>query len=171
MGSLNLTAVTTDTPYIKKIKAALEKAAGQSIPLVEIKKVQRKGGVSVVPIFLVFAGGQELVLYARASADVFKAELNGKEVVLSGDFSDDYQQTFDNAVSGLAKLIRSSQAKVEQQNRKDKVKLPPRKSRSTQQMISDKRDEETKLDQELIDLTTQRDQLREQLNQLQSNAA
>lgn len=171
MGSLNLTAVTTDTPYIKKIKAALEKAAGQSIPLVEIKKVQRKGGVSVVPIFLVFAGGQELILYARASADVFKAELNGKEVVLSGDFSDDYQQTFDNAVSGLAKLIRSSQAKVEQQNRKDKVKLPPRKNRSTQQMISDKRDEVAKLDQELIDLTTQRDQLREQLNQLQSNAA
>jgi len=38
-------------------------------------------------------------------------------------------------------------------------------------MISDKRDEETKLDQELIDLTSQRDQLREQLNQLQSNAA
>lgn len=171
MGTLNLTAVTPDTPYIKKIKSALEKATGQSIPLVELKKVQRKSGVSVVPIFLVFAGGQELVLYARASADVFKAELNGKEVVLSGDFSDDYQQTFDNAVSGLAKLIRSSQAKVEQQNRKDKVKLPPRKSRSTQQMISDKRDEETKLDQELIDLTTQRDQLREQLNQLQSNAA
>ncbi|ENV36843.1 hypothetical protein F959_01650 [Acinetobacter venetianus RAG-1 = CIP 110063] len=171
MGTLNLTAVTPDTPYIKKIKSSLEKATGQSIPLVEIKKVQRKGGVSVVPVFLVFAGGQELTLYARASADVFKAELNGKEVVLSGDFSDDYQQTFDNAVSGLAKLIRSSQAKVEQQNRKDKVKLPPRKSRSTQQMISDKRDEETKLDQELIDLTTQRDQLREQLNQLQSNAA
>jgi hypothetical protein len=118
MGTLNLTAVTPDTPYIKKIKSALEKATGQSIPLVEIKKVQRKGGVSVVPIFLVFAGGQELTLFARASADVFKSELNGKEIVLPGDFSDDYQQTFDNAVSGIAKLIRESQAKVEQQNQK-----------------------------------------------------
>lgn len=167
MGTLNLTAVTPDTPYIKKIKSALEKATGQSIPLVEIKKVQRKGGVSVVPIFLVFAGGQELTLFARASADVFKSELNGKEIVLAGDFSDDYQQTFDNAVSGMGKLIRESQAKVEQQNQKEKVKLPPRKNRSIQQQISDKREEETQLDQELSNLTAQRDQLLEQLKQAQ----
>ncbi|MCH7388328.1 hypothetical protein MMO39_13640 [Acinetobacter modestus] len=159
MGTLNLTAVTPDTPYIKKIKSALEKATGQSIPLVEIKKVQRKGGVSVVPIFLVFA---------RASADVFKFELNGKEIVLPGDFSDDYQQTFDNAVSGMAKLIRESQAKVEQQNQK--VKLPPRKNRSIQQQISDKREEETQLDQELSNLTAQRDQLRNQLKQAQEQS-
>ncbi|MCH7334381.1 hypothetical protein [Acinetobacter modestus] len=159
MGTLNLTAVTPDTPYIKKIKSALEKATGQSIPLVEIKKVQRKGGVSVVPIFLVFT---------RASADVFKFELNGKEIVLPDDFSDDYQQTFDNAVSGMAKLIRESQAKVEQQNQK--VKLPPRKNRSIQQQISDKREEETQLDQELSNLTAQRDQLRNQLKQAQEQS-
>ncbi|WP_275903691.1 phosphoribosyltransferase [Acinetobacter beijerinckii] len=168
MGTLNLTAITPDTPYIKKIRSALEKATGQSIPLVEIKKVQRKGGVSVVPVFLVFAGGQELTLFARASADVFKAELNGKEIILPGDFSDDYKQTFDNAVSGIAKLIRESQAKVEQQNQKEKVKLPPRKNRSIQQQISDKREEETQLDQELSNLTAQRDQLVEQLKQAQT---
>jgi hypothetical protein len=44
--------------------------------------VQRKGGVSVAPIIFLFAGGQELILFARASADVFKASLNGKEIVL-----------------------------------------------------------------------------------------
>lgn len=167
MGSLNLAAVTPDTPYIKKIKSALEKATGQSIPLVEVKKVQRRGGVSVVPVVLVFAGGQELTLFARASADVFKSELNGKEIVLPGDFSDDYQQTFDNAVSGIAKLIREAQPKVEQQNQKEKVKLPPRKNRSIQQQISDKREEETQLDQELSNLTAQRDQLLDQLKQAQ----
>jgi hypothetical protein len=42
-------------------------------------------------------------------------------------------------------LIRESQAKVEQQNQKEKVKLPPRKNRSIQQQISDKREEETQL--------------------------
>lgn len=171
MGSLNLATVTPNTPYIKKIKAALEKATGQAIPLVEVKKVQRKAGVSVVPVFLVFAGGQELTLFARASADVIKAELNGKDIILPGDFSDDYQQTFDNAVSGLAKLIRESQSKVEQQNQKAKVKLPPRKNRSIQQQIGDKREEEKQLDQELIDMTAQRDQLQVQLEQAQSNSA
>ena len=73
MGTLNLTAVTPDTPYIKKIKAALEKGTGDKIPIVEVKKVQRKGGVSTSPIFFRFAGGQELVLYVRASADVFNS--------------------------------------------------------------------------------------------------
>ncbi len=168
MGTLNLTAVTPDTPYIKKIKAALEKGTGDKIPIVEVKKVQRKGGVSTSPIFFRFAGGQELVLYVRASADVFKSELNGKEIVLPGDFSDDYQQTFDNAVSGIAKLIREAQPKVEQQNQKEKVKLPPRKNRSIQQQISDKREEETQLDQDLSSLTAQRDQLLEQLKQAQA---
>lgn len=167
MGSLNLAAVTPDTPYIKKIKSALEKATGQSIPLVEVKKVQRKGGVSVVPVVLVFAGGQELTLFARASADVFKSELNGKEIVLPGDFSDDYQQTFDNAVSGIASLVRKAQSMIDEQNKKDKVKLPPRKNRSIQQQISDKREEETQLDQELSNLTAQRDQLLDQLKQAQ----
>lgn len=171
MGTLNLTAVTPETPYIKKIKAALEKATGQSLPLLEIKKVQRKAGVSVVPVFIVFAGGQELTLYARASADVVKAELNGKEFVLPGDFSDDYKQTFDNAVSGTAKLVRESQSKVQQQNQKEKVKLPPRNNRSVTQQISDKREQEQLIDKELEDLTSQRDQLREQLKQIEESTA
>ncbi|UUM26352.1 hypothetical protein NQU59_11635 [Acinetobacter colistiniresistens] len=171
MGTLNLTSITPDTPYIKKIRAALEKATGQSIPLLEVKKVQRKAGVSVVPVFLVFAGGQELTLYVRASADVVKAELNGKEFVLPGDFSDDYQQTFDNAVSGTAKLIRESQSKVQLQNQKEKVKLPPRKNRSINQQISDKKEEENLLDKELTDMTVQRDQLLVQLKQVEESTA
>lgn len=39
MGNINLTALTDQTPYVQKIKGALDKAFGQSIPLTEIKKV------------------------------------------------------------------------------------------------------------------------------------
>ena len=166
MGTLNLTAVTPDTPYIKKIKAALEKGTGDKIPIVEVKKVQRKGGVSTSPVFFRFAGGQELVLYVRASADVIKAELNGKEIVLPGDFSDDYQPTFDNAVSGVASLVRKAQSMIDEQNKKDKVKLPPRNNRGIQQQLNDKREEESQLDKEIAGLTSQRDQLLEQLQQV-----
>ena len=112
-----------------------------------------------------FAGGQELTLYIRASADVFKAALNGKEIVLSGDFSDDYKQTFDNAVSGAAQLIRTAQPKIEQQNKKDKVNIPRRQLNSVPQQLEEKREEETKLDQEIADKATQRDQLLQQLEQ------
>ena len=41
MGNLNLTAITDQTPYVQKIKGALERVSGQSIPLTEGKKVQR----------------------------------------------------------------------------------------------------------------------------------
>ena len=130
MGNLNLTTITDQTPDVQKIKDTLERASGQSIPLTEGKKVQCKGGVSVVPIVFLFASGQELTLFARASADVFKASLNGKEIVLSGDVSDDYKQTFDNAVLGVAQLILTVQPKIEQQNKKEKVNIPWRQSNS-----------------------------------------
>ncbi|MEN3978242.1 hypothetical protein [Acinetobacter sp. CWB-B33] len=165
MGNINLAAITDQTPYVQKIKGALEKATGQSIPLTEIKKVQRKGGISVAPITFLFAGGQELTLFARASADVFKASLNGKEIVLSGDFSDDYKQTFDNAVSGVAQLIRTAQPKIEQQNKKERVNIPRRKSNSIQMQLSEKLDQEKQVDQEVADKTAQRDQLIQQLEQ------
>jgi hypothetical protein len=165
MGNLNLAAITDKTSYIQKIKVALEKATGQSIPLTEIKKVQRKGGVSVAPIVFLFAGGQELTLFARASADVFKASLNGKEIVLSGDFSDDYKQTFDNAVSGVAQLIRIAQPKIEQQNKKEKVNIPRRQPNSVPKQLLEKLEQEKQLDQEVADMTVQRDQLLQQLEQ------
>jgi len=41
MGNLNFTVITDQTPYVQKIKRALEKASGQSISLTEVKKVQR----------------------------------------------------------------------------------------------------------------------------------
>ena len=130
MGNLNLTTITDQTPDVQKIKDTLERASGQSIPLTEGKKVQCKGCVSVAPIVFLFASGQELTLFARASADVFKASLNGKEIVLSGDVSDDYKQTFDNAVLGVAQLILTVQPKIEQQNKKEKVNIPWRQSNS-----------------------------------------
>lgn len=171
MGNLNLTAITNQTPYVQKIKGALEKALGQSIPLTEVKKLQRKGGVSVVPIFFRFTGGQELTLFVRASADVFKALLNGKEIVLSGDFSDDYKQTFDNAVSGVAQLIRTAQPKIEKQNKDEKVNIPRRQSTSVPKQLSEKLEQEKQLDQEIADKTIERDQLLQRLEQAKIQSA
>lgn len=70
MYALNLQRVTARTPYIKKIKTALEKAVGQKIVLTEIRKVIRKSGVSVLPVILSFTGGLELSLYVRTLVDV-----------------------------------------------------------------------------------------------------
>ncbi|MDQ9723409.1 hypothetical protein RFX65_04470, partial [Acinetobacter baumannii] len=99
----------------------LEKATGQTIVTPEFRKIKRVAGVSVLPVAFFFSGGATLTLYIRALADVVKAELNDKVIVLSGDFSDDYKPTFENAVSCVAKLIREAQSKIQEQNKREKV--------------------------------------------------
>lgn len=162
MGSLNLAAVTATTPYIKKIQSALAKATGQTIVTPEFRKIKRVAGVSVLPITFFFSGGATLTLYVRALADVVKAELNEKVIVLSGDFSDDYKPTFDNAVNGVAKLIREAQSQIQAQNKREKVRLPPRRT-SVDQKAVEVEEQEQKLDEELVKQTAQRDQLLEKI--------
>lgn len=89
-----------------------------------------------------------------------KAELNDKVIVLSGDFSDDYKPTFDNAVNGVANLIREAQSKIQDQNKREKVRLPPRRS-SVDQKAKEVQEQEQKLDEDLEKQTAQRDQLLE----------
>ncbi|GEM_PF-436876 len=162
MGSLNLAAVTATTPYIKKIQSALAKATGQTIVTPEFRKIKRVAGVSVLPVTFFFSGGATLTLYVRALADVVKAELNEKVIVLSGDFSDDYKPTFDNAVNGVAKLIREAQSQIQAQNKREKVRLPPRRT-SVDQKAVEVEEQEQKLDEELVKQTAQRDQLLEKI--------
>ncbi len=74
-------------------------------------------------------------------------------------------------MSGTAQLIRNAQPKIEQQNKKDKVNIPRRQSNSVTQQLGEKREEETKLDQEISDRTAQRDQLLHQLEQAKTEPA
>ena len=117
--SLNLAAITATSPYIKR-SIGIRKATGQTIVTPEFRKIKRVAGVSVLPVAF-FSGGATLTLYIRALADVVKAELNDKVIVLSGDFSDDYKPTFENAVSCVAKLIREAQSKIQEQNKREKL--------------------------------------------------
>ena len=106
--------------HILKDPIGIRKATGQTIVTPEFRKIKRVAGVSVLPVALFFSGGAILTLYVRALADVVKAELNDKVIVLSGDFSDDYKPTFENAVSCVAKLIREAQSKIQEQNKREK---------------------------------------------------
>lgn len=168
---LNLVGLNADNAYIKKIKDALSSATGQEIPLINIDKVKRVAGVSAVPAEFVFAGGQALKIYIRAGADVFKAELNGKGIVLSGDFSNDLKMTFDNAVTGVAKQIRDGQKKFELSRIKEKVKIPRQNqntavsSKSISVQLKEAQEQETILDQQIVERTQLRDQLLEQIEQ------
>lgn len=172
MSTLNLATLNSKDPYIEKIRAALETATGQQVPvgLVDVQKAKRVSGVSASPVLFNFAGGQKLTLYVRASADVFKAELNGKVIVLSGDFSNDWKQTFDSGVSGVAKLVRDSQQAIQTQTKKQKVVIPRASGQSTSVTAKLKavQEQETQIDQRIVDKTAQRDLLQSRLEQAQA---
>lgn len=167
---LNLATLTSKDAYIVKIKTALEKAVGQKIPIINIDKPKRISGVSASPVEFVFLGGQRLVLYVRAGADVFKATLNGKTIVLGGDFSNDLKMTFDNGVNSVAKYIRNGQKKFEASLTKEKVKNPVKaESTSTPRTVIGKikqiASEEATIDQAIEEKLHQIDDLKSKIEQ------
>lgn len=151
---LNLIAITDKTPYIQKIKKALEKAVGQEILIIGTgEKVKRLTGVSVKPVDFIFTGNQKLTLFIRAGADVIRASLNDKNMVLAGDFSADHKPSFDRAVEFTGKEIRDNQAKFEKQQLKEKAPVPKREkttiSSSPTVRLGQLKEQENKLDSQI----------------------
>lgn len=169
MAELNLTQLDAKHPYIKKIEKSLSTAVKQKIVITEVLKVKRVAGVSAVPVRFVFAGNQTLELFVRASADVFKANLNDKSVALSGDFSDVHDFTFNRGVEGMAKLIREGQKDFESKLSKERVRLPksatPRASTSPTVKLNQVNEQIVLLDQQLEQKTAIRDELLAKIEQ------
>lgn len=167
---LNLATLNAKDAYIVKIKKALETAVGQKIPIINIEKPKRISGVSASPVEFVFLGGQKLVLFIRAGADAFKATLNGKNIVLGGDFSNDLKMTFDNGVNSVAKYIRAGQKKFEESLNKQRVKTPVKPAsnnavRSTVAKIKQVEADEAIIDAEIAEKQKQVDELKDKIEQ------
>lgn len=157
--------------YLQKIKDALEKAVGQTIPIVNVDKLKRVGGVSACPVSFIFEGGQTLKLYIREGADAFKADLNGKEIVLAGDFSNDVKMTFDNGVKSVSNLVRNGQKKFEASRNKEKVIIPKimnPSSKSSSAQIKQLKEDELVLDQNIEQKNVLLIQIQEQLATVQN---
>lgn len=166
---VNLANLSKEDDYIKMIKEALVKAVGQDIVLTEVGKVKRTSGVSSVGVLFVFTGNQKVELFVRASADVFKATVNGKVVPLFGDFSGVNKFTFDAGVNGIAKIVREGQSKFEASLAKEKIKIPGDKSTSAPKSVTAQlkalTEQESLIDQELAQKEAQKTQLLAQIEQ------
>lgn len=164
--TLQLADLKATDAYIQKIKEALGKAVGQTIPIVNVDKLKRVSGISACPVSFVFEGGQTLKLYIRAGADAFKADLNGKEIILAGDFSNDVKMTFENGVKSVSNLIRHGQKKFEASRNKEKVIIPKpvnTLSKSPTNQLKQLKENDLVLDQEIEQKNVVLIQLQEQL--------
>lgn len=169
---LNLANLTEKDAYIQKVKTALEQGTGQKIVIINVDKIKRVSGVSARPIEFIFLGNQRLVLFIRAGADAFKATLNGKNIVLQGDFSNDLKMTFDNGVKGVSNLIRDGQKKFEASLLKEKVKPTSQakaentpRSMSVTSQIKQSLSEESQIDQDIADKIQQIEQVKSKIAQ------
>lgn len=87
MSELDINSLTEKTPEVVKLKAALTKAVGQDVAIVNIEKGSRKTGVSVRPVTFVLGDSQSVSFLVRQGGDIYRVQINGKDFPFNGDLS------------------------------------------------------------------------------------
>lgn len=167
MPEINIASLSESTPYIQKLKKALEKATGQPVPIINVLKLTRTAGVSVRPVEMDFGGGQSVTFLFRQGGDVFRVKINDRDFAMSGDLSPDYQPSFDAGIREIAKTIVDGQKAFQKKNAMTKVVVPRAAftPKNTVQKLKEAQEQEAAVDVVVAQKTEQRDALKQQLEQ------
>lgn len=176
--AFDLGALSESTPLIVQFKAALERAAGQSIPYVTIGKVSRKTGESCRTVDLGLENGQKVSLLIRSSGDVVRVYLNDKDLPLKGDLSPEYQETFKEGIAEIAVRVRDNQSAFNVQQAKQKATVPQPKDaqgrrppQNTTQRRKQLAEQEALVDQDIQKVSDSITHLKQQIEQLGESVA
>jgi len=180
---MKLSDITEKTPIVKDFVAQLKKSTKQAIPIVEVGKTARVSGASARPVDMVLENGQSVKVYLRVVSakdengkdverfDIFRIDINGKSIPLSGDYDNSYKPSFDASVTALGNMLRTGQNAFDKKRAKQKIRKPrtgPAPKNKTQQLnelvndageldktIDIKTKEKAGLEQQLANLTSQ----------------
>ncbi|MDO5769033.1 MAG: hypothetical protein Q4P13_05970 [Psychrobacter sp.] len=124
---MKLSEIKETTPLIKDFKKRLAKTAKQAIPIVNLLKVSRIAGASALPIEFVLENGQKVQIYVRlvdddSKLDIFRIDINGKNIPLSGDYDNSYAPSFNASVDQIAQMILTGQSDFDKKLARQKVK-------------------------------------------------
>ena len=171
---MKLSDITNKTPLVKDFSNRLAKTAKQAIPIVEVGKSQRLAGATVRPVLMVLENGQEVTVYLRLAGegdklDIYRIDLNGKQIPISGDFDNSYKPAFNLSVDAIASIIISGQKAFTAKMAKTKVKASPKsgttpKNRAQQHVIL--LEQSGELDKVIAAKTKEKEQLTEQLDKI-----
>lgn len=123
--------ITEKTTPIKEFIKQLAKATKQQVVGVVANKVKRIGGESARTIDITLENGQvvsPVVRVINGKADIFRINVNGKQMPLVGDFSADYMPAFYKSVNEVAEFVRQGQKAFSDNLTKVKVKRPATKT-------------------------------------------
>lgn len=181
---MKLSDITEKTQLVKDFVNQLKKATKQSIPIVEVGKVARVSGASACPVNLVLENGQTVKLFLRVVSakddnnkdierfDIFRIDVNGKSIPLSGDYDNSYRPAFDASVNALGNLLRTGQNAFDKKRAKQKIRKPrtgPAPKNKTQQ-LNELVHEATDLDKTIDIKTKEKAGLEQQLTNLKKPA-
>lgn len=124
---MKLSDTTEKTPLIKDFKQRLAKTLGESVVAVIIGKVKRTGGISALPVDFNLENGQQVTTYLRVideKPDMYRIDINGKQIPTTGDFSNEYKPSFNKSVDEIAMFVKTGQTAFNAKVAKQKVKSP-----------------------------------------------
>lgn len=168
MSAINLATLTDKDSLVQKFKKALESATGQTIPIINLGKVKRVSGVSIRPVELVLLGGQTITLLIRQAGDVFRVQINGKDLPMAGDLGIQYEASFKAGISEIADAVRSGQKSFEKKQSRQKVVIPNAGRatlKNTSQLLKQALEDVQSNDEIIKQKTAARDALLAQLDQ------
>jgi hypothetical protein len=141
MTTFNLQALTEKDPLITKIKAALESSTGQAAPYTTLSNVQRVAGVSIRTLEFGLENGQQVAFLIRNTGDIFRVQLNSKDLPLATDFDHEYGELFKQGMNEIGQAVRKNQKAFDDKKAKGKIVIPKaapnNKVKTTAQKLKD----------------------------------
>jgi len=173
MIKVDLMSLTEKDPYITKIKTALIKATGQHIAKVNILPIKRTGGVSYRGAEMALSGGQKVTFLVRQDGDIYRVQLNDKDLPLAGDLSPDNAQSFNASMKEIASTVVNGQIAFQKKQAIQKVVVPRSvtTTKTAVQNLQDVLNSEKELDEVIQAKTSQLALLKEQLAHKESQVA
>lgn len=124
MSNFNLQTLTEKDPLVAKLKAALGTASGQSVPYTTIEAIKRIAGVSARGITFGLENGQQVTFLIRNTGDIFRVQLNAKDLPLATDFDHEYSDLFKQGMNEIGQAVRKNQKAFDAKKAKGKINIP-----------------------------------------------
>lgn len=155
---MKLSELSEKNPLIRDFSNRLAKSTKQPINSTQFNKIKRVSGVSALPVDFHLAHGQNVTIYLRlieGNPDIFRIDVNDKQLPTTGDFSNDYKPSFNKSVDEIANVIVKGQSNFDK--KRTAVKTASTSSRNN-----------TSQRQKLADLTQQIGEIDSQIQQKQA---
>ncbi len=151
---MKLSQLSDKSSPIKQFVARLAKTTKQRAISVVAHKARRVSGVSARSFEIHLENGQVVAVWVRIlndAPDIFRIDLNAKQLPTTGDFSVDYMPAFNQSVDEVAVNVVQGQSAFDKKRAAVKVKRAPTKGLVSQR-------------QQLIDLQRQADDLQRRID-------